>query len=255
MQGLILAAGRGSRLGKLTDEAPKCTVVVNGKSLLERQLAAMRSADLKTIGAVTGYLSHVIEPHVDWTINNLNWANTNIAGSLQCADAALSACTTVVSYGDIFYPVSAVRTLAECSDDIAMIYDPNWRTLWEARFGNPYSDAENFQLAEPEHGDASPSRRVITHIGGRATPEVAIDGQYMGLFRITPRGWQAIKDFVRGANAIQGMETLDMTSLFSLLIQSGIPVVGIPLQGIWGEVDHPEDIRLYETLYKDILDR
>ena len=35
MQGLILAAGMGKRLGPYTKEATKCMVSVNGKTLIE----------------------------------------------------------------------------------------------------------------------------------------------------------------------------------------------------------------------------
>jgi L-glutamine-phosphate cytidylyltransferase len=44
MKAIILAAGRGSRMGSLTDAIPKCLVKLGDKSLLEYQLAAIHSA-------------------------------------------------------------------------------------------------------------------------------------------------------------------------------------------------------------------
>ena len=38
MELLILAAGRGSRLGKLTDEIPKGLLKINGNSIIQRQI-------------------------------------------------------------------------------------------------------------------------------------------------------------------------------------------------------------------------
>ena len=44
MRGLILAAGRGSRMGALGDDRPKCLVELDGRPLLDRQIAALRAA-------------------------------------------------------------------------------------------------------------------------------------------------------------------------------------------------------------------
>ena len=46
MKGIILAAGRGSRMGVLTDERPKCLTVLAGRTLLEWQIEAMRKAGI-----------------------------------------------------------------------------------------------------------------------------------------------------------------------------------------------------------------
>ncbi|WJV54877.1 phosphocholine cytidylyltransferase family protein [Prodigiosinella aquatilis] len=243
----------------LTEAAPKCTVIVNGRSLLDRQLQSMRLAGLNEIGAVTGYMSHEINHRFDWTVSNPHWDTTNIAGSLYCADPILSTSTTIISYGDIFYPASAVESLMQSSEDIALIYDPNWLALWKARFSDPYSDAENFQLSDSQSlSKANDSdiqtvqHRILDRIGGRASSSDRIDGQYMGLFRITAKGWMAIKSCIADAAGMEAINNLDMTSLFSMLIQYDLPVSAIPLEGIWGEVDHPEDIKLYEEIYKDI---
>ena len=41
MRAIILAAGRGSRMGA-TDAKPKCLLSINGKTLLERQIDSRR---------------------------------------------------------------------------------------------------------------------------------------------------------------------------------------------------------------------
>lgn len=48
MKGLILAGGRGSRLRPYTDDRPKALVEVGGRSLLDRQVAALRLAGPRT---------------------------------------------------------------------------------------------------------------------------------------------------------------------------------------------------------------
>lgn len=56
MIAMILAAGRGERLRPLTDETPKSLVEVRGESLLERHLANLRNAGLKSVVINLGWL-------------------------------------------------------------------------------------------------------------------------------------------------------------------------------------------------------
>ena len=42
MRGIILAAGKGSRLNGTAGELPKCLVKLGGQSLIERQIAVLK---------------------------------------------------------------------------------------------------------------------------------------------------------------------------------------------------------------------
>ncbi len=44
MRGIILAAGKGSRLNGTAGESPKCLVKAGGLTLIERQIRALRDA-------------------------------------------------------------------------------------------------------------------------------------------------------------------------------------------------------------------
>ncbi|MCP4582410.1 MAG: phosphocholine cytidylyltransferase family protein [candidate division Zixibacteria bacterium] len=52
---LLLAAGIGSRLYPLTQNAPKCLTMVNGKSILERLISNLNQHGFKRLVVVTGY--------------------------------------------------------------------------------------------------------------------------------------------------------------------------------------------------------
>ena len=47
MQAIMLAAGKGSRLGKYTKDNTKCMLEINGKTLLERAIDALCEANIK----------------------------------------------------------------------------------------------------------------------------------------------------------------------------------------------------------------
>ena len=67
MRAIILAAGRGSRLGHLGDDRPKCFVELDGKPLIEYQMAALRRGGVGEVGIVRGYRAEMIDfpgPHL-----------------------------------------------------------------------------------------------------------------------------------------------------------------------------------------------
>lgn len=64
MQGLILAAGLGSRMKELTKNTTKSMVEVNGISLMERMLSQLDQLELERIVIVDGYQSDILENYV-----------------------------------------------------------------------------------------------------------------------------------------------------------------------------------------------
>ncbi|MDE0950942.1 MAG: phosphocholine cytidylyltransferase family protein [Halioglobus sp.] len=58
---LLLAAGTGSRLYPLTENAPKCLTMVNGMSILERMMITLNQHGFKRLIVVTGYLENHIK--------------------------------------------------------------------------------------------------------------------------------------------------------------------------------------------------
>lgn len=62
MQAVILAAGRGTRMGALTDSTPKPMLKVAGKTLLEHKLDALPS-DVDEIILVVGHMGGVIQSY------------------------------------------------------------------------------------------------------------------------------------------------------------------------------------------------
>lgn len=62
---IVLAAGRGVRLGERTRATPKVLLPVGGRPLLDYHLEALRSAGVRRVALVVSYLAEQIERHVD----------------------------------------------------------------------------------------------------------------------------------------------------------------------------------------------
>lgn len=238
MKAVILAAGRGSRMGGLTEDRPKCLIELGGRPLIDWQMDALTRAGIREIGVVRGYQGDRLSGHGVRRFDNPRWADSNMVVSLLAADEWLTEAPVVVSYADIVYGAATIRALlAAPSAPITLSYDPDWLWLWRQRFPDPLSDAESFRLDGGR----------IVDIGRRVGDLREIEGQYMGLIRFQSEGWRAVRDLL-GAIPLGEVDRLDMTSLLRHLIEQGTEVRGVAAVGRWGEVDSVSDLRLYETL-------
>ena len=66
---LILAAGRGSRMGKETALKPKCFTILHGKRLLDWQIESLKASGIDEISIVTGYKTEMFEGNLIKYVN------------------------------------------------------------------------------------------------------------------------------------------------------------------------------------------
>ena len=238
MKGLIIAAGRGQRLGHLTDDRPKCLLKVGGRELLDWQVAALTCAAVEPLAVVRGYRGEMLDGYPVTLIDNVLWSSGNMGLSLLCAKHWLWDEGGIISYADILYAPETVRRLKQAPGALAVAYDRNWQALWERRMECPLSDAEQFRL--------SPDGAVAT-IGGRAAHLDEIEGQYMGLVKVTATGWRTLVKALEAMPPFRQAK-IDMTALLSLLIDQGTRIDAVATPAAWMEVDTAEDLSLSEAM-------
>jgi choline kinase len=117
MKAIILNAGKGGRLGTLTDDRPKCLVEVGGRPILDFQLDALRLAGVHDLVMVVGYRHEMIREHlqrypeftVTW-VDNPDYAETNTAYSLWLARHEMTGDFLYLN-GDVLFHPELVRRL------------------------------------------------------------------------------------------------------------------------------------------------
>ena len=243
MRAIILAAGRGSRLNALTDDKPKCFLEVSGISLIQRQVDCFTAVGIDQISVVVGYQAKMFNQLAVTKIENKNWQQTEIFGSLLCAKNLLSSEECIVSYSDIIFEKSILHKLKNAKGHINVAYDINWEDLWTRRFDNPLDDAESFKIDEREN---------IVEIGKKANSTKEIMGQYMGLIKFTPDGWNEIYSFAESLK-FDNSESLQLTQLLQLLIErkNKYSVQGVAFDGKWAEIDDEYDLRVASKIFED----
>jgi choline kinase len=240
MKGIILAAGRGKRMGSMTDHQPKCLAEINGRPLLEWQLEAFEETGIHDVAIVTGYKRDLLSNYKFNEFFNCSWATTNMVYSLNTAADWLAGDDCLVSYSDIFYEPAALKSLQDCTEDLAITYDPNWAHIWRARFQNPLVDAETFKIDQ---------NQKVLEIGKTPKKIDDIDGQYMGLLKFSRGTWGSLVNGLERYNN-DLITTIDMTTLLQFAIEkTQISLSGVPYLGLWGEVDTCSDLELYNRNY------
>ncbi len=125
MQAIMLAAGKGQRLGKYTKNNTKCMLEINGISLLERAINSLLEADIKHLILVVGYemdtlKKYVKEKKLDQKIkityvDNYDYDTTNNIYSLYMAKDYFCKDDTILLESDLIYEQNIIKKLVNCS--------------------------------------------------------------------------------------------------------------------------------------------
>lgn len=245
---VILAAGKGDGLGELVADRPKAMLDIKGKTILERQVAALNALNVKDISVVRGYHAEAINlPNLKY-YDNPHHETTGEAASLFTAAPALKG-RVLVLYGDILFDKAIVEKLLQCEGDIAVLVD----RAAHAEKGPKPSALDLVSLAG---GAAASTHRFlpsdeptqVTRIGQQVA-EAEANAEFVGIAMLSPEGARKLVELYHAAEARAGerfheapsLAKASFTDLLQDAIEKGIKVVAIETYKGWMEVDTFED--------------
>jgi len=247
MKAIILAAGEGSRLGKLCRDRPKCLVKIEENTLLEIQLNILHACGIDDISVVRGYEGDKIDiPGLKY-YDNPDYAETNMLYSLFSAREELSG-ELLILYSDIIYEEQVIRRLLESTHDISVGVMVNWKESIRQR------DKIALEDLEMAYFDAE---NRIEEIGKCRTEEYETQGQFIGIVKCSQRGTEILKRNYDRVNKIYSgkpfrqikvFEKAWLTDLFQEMTELGVPLYCVIIERGWMEIDTPED---YERALTD----
>ena len=240
---ILLVAGEGKRLRPHTLDKPKCMVQIDGISLIDRQMKILNAEGLDDILMIGGHKADMLKRRGVKLKKNHRYHETNMVWTLFCAEEELIG-DIIISYGDIVYSGEILRKLIKSNADISVTIDKDWEKYWGARNENPLDDAETLKLSEDGK---------ILEIGNKPESIDEIDGQYMGLMKLSSIGIEQIKNVFRKAlvtGELVGnpLENSYMTDLLQATINAGYSVQSVPISGGWVEVDTVSDLESSITI-------
>lgn len=122
---IILAAGNGHRMGRLTLDRPKCLLEVGGKPLIVHQLSSLEACAVTDVTIVVGYqgarLKARLGHRVDY-VENVQYRETNSLYSLWLARERLAGGALVLN-ADVLVPTLLIERLVESSAEDAVLID------------------------------------------------------------------------------------------------------------------------------------
>ncbi len=111
MEAIVLAGGKGARLGTLTENTPKPLLKVGEKPFLEYVLAYLKKEGVSRVILATGYLHQEIQTYFGADCRGLALAYTierellGTGGAIKLALSQAHTRTVLVLNGDTFFPV------------------------------------------------------------------------------------------------------------------------------------------------------
>ena len=226
MTGIILAAGRGSRLNGNNGEMPKCLVTVGGETLLARNVRILRAAGVEDVTVVVGCAAETVRRSMsDVTfVDNPIFAQTNSLYSLWLSRQHLMNGFVVMNCDVLLHPQLIVDLLSATYEDALLLaYRDD---------GVDYTDEEMKVRVR---------RGRVVDIAKTLSPDEA-DGENLGVAKFGPEGARLLiaeADALVRAGDIKAWVPRAFKAFAERRSLHAIGTRGLP----WTEIDFPEDYR------------
>jgi phosphoenolpyruvate phosphomutase len=243
---VVLAAGFEPQLLPLIQDRPKAMLEVKGRTILERQVEALRHCGVRDVVVVRGYKKERVSLPGLRFVDNDRYAETGEVGSLFGAERELDG-PFVLLYGDILFDPAILVKLLQTKADVAVVVDRAFHDAYRAGLGLPAGPLDLVVTETPPNG-----RRFVAAEGGsrvvRIGPEVAPEeahGEFIGLTMFSAAGAAALRAVHQelAGRGTEGLERASVTHLLQALIDRGRPVVSVDIHKGWMEIDTIEDYR------------
>ena len=226
---VVLAAGRGTRMGGITADMPKAMLDVRGKPMLEHVLDGLAEAGMREFFLVVGYRREMVEEYFgSWKLPIrfcVQEVLNGTGGATRLARDFVVDQPFLLTFGDILCEPPAPA----------------------------YMHCAQVLLDHPAAMGVMAVRDVDDPWQGAAVYEV--DGRVTGVIEKPPRGtsttrWNSAGLYSLQPGAFDYLDRLtpsprgelELTSIFDMMLQENVEVRISPIQGRWRDVGRPEDL-------------
>ncbi len=227
---VILAAGRGTRMGELTDERPKPMIELRGKPLLEHILDRLRAAGFTKAFLVTGYKAEMIESYFrNYPMEIAFGRQQTMDGTAHAALLArewVGSDAFLLTYGDILTEAEDYAAMVSALGDHAAVLSVKW-------VDDPWQGAAVYVTGH-----------VVTRIiekPGRGTSSTHWNSAGGYIFRN-----EIFEEFAGVPKSVRG--EYEITSGIERLLGGERGVVIHALRGEWRDVGRPDDLAIAEGM-------
>ena len=230
MRGIILAAGKGSRIEKITDGNPKSFLLLGNKCLIQHQIDTLREHKVSEIVIVTGYKSLLFHkkfsaPDITF-VNNPFYARTNILASLWFARNYLMD-GFYFMHADTYFEPSIFGDLVDNNEEIVF--------------------AVNKKATIPEDMKVRLDGNWVVEVNKAMECNLA-HGEFTGLAKISPSVSHQVVEEVKRRIEVEGLHDDFFEAALQKLIDDGMNIYSLDIgKRLSIEIDFPEDYEEAKT--------
>ena len=239
MIAVILAAGRGTRMGLLTANVPKPLLALRGRPIIDHILTGLRAAGIDEAVVVTGYLAEQIERHLGtgealgMRLSYRRQARPEgTARALLLARDAIEEEPFLLSWGDIVVE----------PEQYAVLLDEHRRAPCDALLSVNATDDpwQGAAVYVDEHWRVT---RLVEKPprGSSQTP-----WNNAGIVVCTPLVLQYAQRLPASARG-----EYELPQAIAAMIADGREVRACPVRGFWSDLGRPEDLAMAERALGD----
>ena len=244
MKALLLAAGRGTRLGPLTANQPKPMIPIGGVPMIERILSGIAAqTPIREFVLITGYKADVLQGYLGdgsrwgWHVQYVPQETPRGVGdAVNTARDVLADTPFLMTYGDIMLdPANYARFAAEYAQtglsEIKAYVGLNWVEDPWAGAAVYFDDNHVIERIQ----EKPPKGTATTHWNNA------------GLFVFDPLIFEYTAKIVPSARG-----EYELPDAITAMIQGGHKAKGIELEGSWRDVGTPEDYAAINAEYEAV---
>ena len=235
MKAIILAAGRGSRLGPHTDDKPKSLLELGNKSLIQRSLENLYQSGIEQVVVVVGYRHKMIEEvihrhfpdHFCKIVMNSDYTRGS-GSSLMCAWQEIAGDILILE-SDLFYDLEVVKRITDQKVLHALAMGHFCHGRKEVKIY-----LENGHIAKAAWGDPDDKEAA---------------GDWVGFTRLSSESSAMLRQMLEQTSYAQGIELNYEDFIFRLLPQ--FPFQAVYIDDLpWIEIDnHIDFVRAQTEIY------
>lgn len=233
---VLLAAGTGSRLKPLTDDAPKCLSEVSGITILQRLVQSLCDNGFTRLVIVVGYLDHRVREFLEERSDDLEiefvinprYATTNNLYSLWLARLTIDEpCLLIES--DVVFDSSLLQKMLQ----------PNRMAVARMR---PWMNGTTVTMDTAQH--------VTEFQLSGATAEGEIMHKTVNMYSFSRDTWRKFTEYLSAHVSAGRVNEYYETVLAEMLRDGSLKMGAVSFdQGRWYEIDTLEDLHAAELMF------
>ena len=242
MQLIILASGKGSRLGTSRTSSKLFLEIYPGKTIFN--ILSKIFNLFNSVIIVFGYKFLINKKKVKrikkiQLVRNKKYSTTNMVESLFLTKKKINS-DVVVIYSDIIFDLIIIKKISKIKGSIIPL-NTDWFELWQKRMNKKdvVKDAE----------DVITKNGYLTSIGKKIKKRLP-SSQFMGIIKLTLRDYNKLYIFYKSLNN----KKIQFTHFLDKSLSEGIIKLKYKnFNNLWAEIDTSRDLRVAQNIFKHEL--